>query len=411
MNDQELRPHVWSLAEPKNTMPLPVTEQHHESGSVRVLARVAWIGTCFRTVRCLAVAVPTLALSTFVASLPVRATDFDLVFPTGWHLDPPSAPYAISANVFVTALEGSQGAGTSRVVQYRNFGESLQTMVTTDLPGRVASVQISPDGNRVLTHQKIAGLPAGTWRITMLDSSGTVLWARDENKVYRFSTTGESVSANGPIGEMGTGPELEVYSLDGTLRRSIHLAEPGATPSSGYLVLNDAILVGVGDRVILASRKFFWSASTINPASVYWGFPRPDNIHPEVMKVRTLDSSNIATEETGRGQFRVIDISTGAVRYRFDPDLLPENEAFSGTNWNYWTAYRAFTDATPGTIVLSNKTSTAYRLELSTGELTPFSVNVSPPTGYLLRAGFSTARTIFLSPSGARIRSTPQLSE
>ena len=48
----------------------------------------------------------------------------------------------------------------------------------------------------------------------------------------------------------------------------------------------------------------------------------------------------------------------------------------SGTNWDYWSSYRAFAGAKPGSVVLFNQTKRAYRLDLKTGNLIPLTTNV-----------------------------------
>jgi hypothetical protein len=125
------------------------------------------------------------------------------------------------------------------------------------------------------------------------------------------------------------------------------------------------------------------------------------------MQIRLLNITMIATDETGRGQFRIVDVASGAVRYRFDPDALLTNDDGGGpeANWKYWGSYRPYPGAKPGSIVLFNKTSTAYRLDLASGLLTPFAANVAIPAGAVLRS-FSGERVLLLTPTSVRLRSS-----
>jgi hypothetical protein len=126
------------------------------------------------------------------------------------------------------------------------------------------------------------------------------------------------------------------------------------------------------------------------------------------MNIRELDSATIVTDETGRGQFRIVDDTSGTVRYVFDPDVLAahdENPAASRANW---ATYQPFPGAKPGSIVLFNRTKTAFTLDLSSNELTPFVADVSTPLGAMLQSDYLLERAVLLSPTSIVLRSRAQ---
>ena len=140
--------------------------------------------------------------------------------------------------------------------------------------------------------------------------------------------------------------------------------------------------------------------ATTTPTTTYWSYQRATEEPPEVVNLLLLNGATIVTDETGRGQFRIIDVPSGKVQYVFDPDALPPDR-------DYWSSYRAFAGAKPGSVVLFNQTDRAYRLDLRTGNLIPFTTNVENPEGSVLRAYFG-QRVMFLAPTSARIRTSAE---
>jgi hypothetical protein len=141
---------------------------------------------------------------------------------------------------------------------------------------------------------------------------------------------------------------------------------------------------------------------TSDPPVVLWLIP---NIRPEEIKSEWLyaldETSVVQTLPTG---FRIVRVEDGSTVYSWDPVALAATSQDPARTPAFWNSYEPFAGKTPGTILLFNKTATAFVVDLTTGALNELPVDASVPAGFYVQPGLHKQQVVLLSPTEARIR-------
>lgn len=327
------------------------------------------------------------------------ASDIQIAFPSGWVISTYSrTPYAFGGDSVAFVLrQNSSAAGATRVLQVRNIGAS-QTLVTTDIPGDISSIEFSPDGSRLLVNHNSPSFGAGGHRASVLDATGAVTWYRDQGGPSRFSTSGQSLSVTAGADERSFGREINVFDVSGSFVRRVVTRTDVPTRKD---FLFSSILVGNGDKAIVYTIGGLTSVLlTTDPPAMLWRLTnsRPDLIERE--QVYPLDESTLVqTQPTG---FRIVRIEDGAVLHAWDPIAL--SSANPDTSPSYWSGFRVSAGSAPGTALLFDSSSVVFVLDIATGSLNKGMVNASVPAGFAIQPDLYRQKAVFLSPTGARIR-------
>jgi len=330
-------------------------------------------------------------------------TDISLAIPSGWGLSAPAeTPYAIGGDSIAFALtQLPTPSDSSRVLQIRNFS-TTQTIVTTDIPGKVAALEYSADGTRLLVNRTSGAFSPGGIRASIVDASGHVISTRDHWSFFRFSTTGQKISVGGGSGPRGLGRELNIFDATGESVRRVAIHTDGASFRSKDMIIGE-LVIGSGDKAIVYTLGGLMCVSVASdPPVVLWLIP---NIRPEEIKserVYALDETSVVqTLPTG---FRVVRVEDGSTVYAWDTVALAAASQDPARTPAFWKSYEPFAGKTPGTILLFNKTAIAFVLDLATGVLSELQIDNSVPAGFTMRSGLSKQQAVLLSPTEARIR-------
>lgn len=174
-----------------------------------------------------------------------------VVVPEGWMPD----AHELRAGRLAFAMHP---AGESPILRARIVQADRHRIVSTDVPGKVFLVRLSPDGKRVLIHQAFSGHGSRT-RLSLLDDAGTVRRERDYpgTALARFGDLGRAVYV---LTSDGPSTRLEIVDLAGAIVRSLPL---GTAEPSWFAALEKEQLAVIleGERVRavqLADGKTLW---------------------------------------------------------------------------------------------------------------------------------------------------------
>ena len=345
----------------------------------------------------------TMAISAFGGA--VYSADKVVVFPPGTALNPSSAPYSLVGGSFVVAVRSTDPAdATEKVLQFRGLdGPEPATMFGTTVAGMISHVELSPDEQFVLVHSLTrAAEDAGLIVVTMLDSSGEILWTQESNRSFHFSTTGEVLSAVESVGRRYLGPVVNVHTQQGTYIKelSVDRSEDDG-PYSGEQ-LRGLVLEGDGNSVIVATKDRVWRMTFDANPTTLWSVPRTD-CEAAYIRTRVLDAERVVAERSDGG-FEVLRVADGTVEYEFDPETLDESDGDEEMTRSDWASYHAYAGVTPDTATLFNQTANGYTLNFATGELAPLKIDVSVAPGQVVRERVGDQRLVILGATQGRVR-------
>lgn len=327
----------------------------------------------------------------------ILAVDRSFTLPPGTLIeDPANAPFSLVGDTLaITTITQPPPYSFTRIVQIHGLsGPGPGTVVTTDIPGYVGELRLSPDEQFLVVTSVVAGEEDGPFQTTIVKSNGTVAWSKTM-EIVRPSTTGThllEIQRGGRI----YGKKVWVYDLAGNRIKemSFESSLAGDPNFSGFLT--GVALVGDGSSIIAALRHRVWRLTFgTSPTTIWDNFLNP-SCGVEYGELRTFDANRIVVN-TSKGGFQIIRISDGVIEYSFDPDLMVGNSVNPSMTKEDWLGYKPYPGPTPNTATLFKQTSSGFTLDISTGTLTPVSVNVTVSPTHVVRKGIYDRRLVILN--------------
>ena len=329
-------------------------------------------------------AVALLVVLAFVS--PLVAGDHIVPLSQGWT---PNFYFATTTETEVAiALHQGQSPTDSRVMRKVIDGPEY----TTDLTGQVSWLQFSPgtDGHLLAHHRNSAGS-----KVTLLDSEGLVVWTKDDDRIFSFSTTGEAVYARTPESAVGAGTSVEILNRsDGSSLRTVDAGT----------ALVGVVVFGSGERVVLALGHSLVAMDVGEGIQTAWQIDLGD-AEPFIEELRPLGPIRFVVEQS-YGSFKIID-DKGNVSYSYDPIVLGQNDPKNDAQ--DYAQYTVFPTKDPDEFILFDGSTDGLHLSLPTGSLEPTYIDTTTPPGFTLLRKIEAERLTLISATEVRVRVLPSL--
>jgi len=352
----------------------------------------------------------SLYLLWLVAASGAYAADTLTPYPAGFSADPSSAPVSLVGDRLAIGLVQNDPPDQNSYVMQVRLTVPIATVLTL-IPGRVDAVEVAPDASRVLVHSWGVG-SADVLTVTMISANGAILWTQQQNRGFGFSTTGQALYSQGPIGGRFFGRTVMTHSLSGTVLRNVTINSSTSSTAVPADIndLRGAVLVGDGGSVVLITQRQIRRVATGTPPTSLWVRTLTESYLPEFTGVHAFDSNRVIAQQANGG-FQLIRVADGSVEYVFDPAVMAVSTDHPGKTRDEWAAYNLFADATANSAVLFDGKTSGYTLDLTTGTLTERSFDVSASPGSVVVPKFEAGRIVILGPTQVRVRKILQVVE
>ncbi len=301
--------------------------------------------------------------------------DTTIGLPPGW--TPDFTIYAASNDCVAVSLESESGY---RVYQLRG-----NLVVQTNVLSNISHMEYSANASHLL----VSYVYEGKRRWSLIDAAGAIVWTKTDHRIYEFSTTGERIFAWDST-DLGVRGRASMFDLNGVHSREWDLGGPWV----------DAMLVGTGDRVLLASSL---GVTCIDQsAAQVWELSFNGDDDARITGIRALGGLLLINQHWG--QFKLANIASGALVYNYDPYLLGGGVLEAAREH---MRYSASLGVAPGTVLLINLNLPADNgrlLTLSSGAIQPHPIDVSTPPGFTLLPYTRDRKLIMMSGTQLRIR-------
>jgi hypothetical protein len=320
------------------------------------------------------------------------AADLHTPVPRGWTAAVNTSPFAFSPEGIALAVfrykddppPGSTTVDQSRVIQIANGNILSQT----DFTGKTVGLAYSRDGQILLVRNLD---PASGMQVHAMDTTGAVAWTKNDNRVFSFSTTGESIFAVTPRGLFRLDNAVEFFDLAGNSINQLTVDR----------AIWGAMALGAGDGVIVAMENSLLRLSVEAPPATTWTVtPDPAPSRFEWAGFRCLDSQRILARQFW-GEFMVVTTS-GAVSYRHDPFELANNDPENGPG--DYAEYDAFAIEGSSDLLLFDGSTRGYRVDAATHDLTPVVLDSAGPSGTVTKKWVQYNRILILASDSITLR-------
>lgn len=321
-----------------------------------------------------------------VATSVSLAGDTKVPAPQGWNVVP--FYHAATADNIAFGATQTDPPVVTKVTQHRSG-----VPITTDIAGKVGSLTYSADGQYLLVHHVTPasdGSAHGVPKISLLDSTGGVVWTKIDNRSFFFSTGSTQIYAWQASDIWEKSSELEVFSLAGN---SLHVLDAGHN-------IRAALLLGSGEQIVVAAEHSLLCLSTSDSSTVWQiNLAAAD---PPVTRIEALEGNRFTVFEY-YGFFKIVG-HDGTVEYSYNPKVL--GDADPNRTPLEFAQYMPYSDlSSPGELVLFDGSDDGLQLSIGTAQISPRALYTSVPPGFTLRKSLSGGRLILLSTDEVRIRS------
>ena len=314
--------------------------------------------------------------------LTAAASDQVISLPAGWIFN--GEPISVGTDGIAVVIyrlkippDPTQPYDSSRVLQVVG-----NEQFHNDFPS-VARIEYSATGQHLLAVHVDYEEVSGT---SLLTNQGQVLWTKSDSRAFSFSTTGEVVYAWTPGGN-----HVEVFSVTGN---SLHIFDIEAP-------LIGAVVLGSGQQAVLMAGHSLICLDALSSSSI-WQIDLPFQ-YPEIWQAWVLDPSRFILKLLG-GAFVVVR-TNGLVEYTYDPMALGAADPVKEST--DYARYGLSSGPSAGTLTLFDRSSVTHTLDLASGQLTPKTIDTTPPQGFELSPYLLWQQIFFFSRNQIVVRQIP----